>query len=388
MRWALVALAIAGCARHANDVELVGVERGDLVLTVEVNGELAAVDSTDIKTPVIPGVGDYFAILELAPEGSEVKAGQMVAVLDPSNLNRNLEALQAQVKQAQTLLEQRREQNAANRRRDDLTILQAEAAAWKATTATDVPLDLVATVDMRARRLEEEQAKMALQQVKLDAEASRKTDEAVIRSLLDDRENAVRRADELTRNAARLTIVSPRAGTVVYVARGEKLKVGQSVADTFLDVVGLGAMIGNGAVDEVDIARISRDQPVVLRVDALPDVRLHGVIAELAASVQAKSYADPSKIVRLKLAIEATRNVPLRPGMRFRGEVETLRIPNVLQIPAEAVFVTPDGPVAYRETAAGLERVQLELGSRSTETIEVKSGLAAGDRLSLVQGEP
>jgi hypothetical protein len=76
--------------------------------------------------------------------------------------------------------------------------------------------------------------------------------------------------------------------------------------------------------------------------------------------------------------------VPLRPGMRFRGQVETERLHDVLQIPAEAVFVTPEGPVAYRETRAGLERVPLELGRSSTESIEVKSGLAAGDHISRV----
>jgi hypothetical protein len=46
------------------------------------------------------------------------------------------------------------------------------------------------------------------------------------------------------------------------------------------------------------------------------------------------------------------------------------------------VFVTPDGPVAYRKTASGVERIVLKLGRRSTSAIEVLSGLAPGDRVS------
>ena len=46
--------------------------------------------------------------------------------------------------------------------------------------------------------------------------------------------------------------------------------------------------------------------------------------------------------------------------MRFRGQVETERLPNVVQVPAEAVFVTPDGPVAYRDSGGDARAVKLD----------------------------
>jgi hypothetical protein len=140
-------------------------------------------------------------------------------------------------------------------------------------------------------------------------------------------------------------------------------------------------MLGDGQVDEVDMARLAEHQPAVLRLDALPDVQLRGSVASIARSVSAKSQTDPSKIVKIKIAIDPTR-VALRPGMRFRGQVEIERLRGVVQVPADAVFVTPDGPVAYRRTGGGFERVRLELGGRTATTIEVKSGLAPGDRVS------
>jgi len=375
--WWLIALACA-CTEPAG--ELVDVTRGDLVLAVDVTGQLAAADSTDIKTPTISGFGDSYALTEVALEGTEVKVGDALATLDPSALARELDSLRFQVTQTQTFVDARRVQSAATRRFEALVQLQAEGIAWRTATAIQVPVDLVGTLEMRNLELEDEEAKLGLQQVKLDAAEAQRADAMAIERLLDDRANAQRRFDELTRNLQRLTLTSPRAGTVIYVPGRDPLKVGVSVNDTFMTVVGLGSMIGDGAVDEVDIARIALHQPVMLRVDALADVQLHGTVAEIAASV----LGDTIHTVKLEIAIDAAKTVPLRPGMRFRGQVETERLHDVLQIPAEAVFVTPDGPVAYRETRAGLERVPLELGRSSTESIEVKSGLAAGDRISRV----
>jgi hypothetical protein len=71
--------------------------------------------------------------------------------------------------------------------------------------------------------------------------------------------------------------------------------------------------------------------------------------------------------------------------MRFRGQIETEKLPQVVQVPADAVFITGDGPVAYRDAGGALEAVKLTLGRRNATAIEVKAGLAAGDRVSRVQ---
>jgi hypothetical protein len=70
--------------------------------------------------------------------------------------------------------------------------------------------------------------------------------------------------------------------------------------------------------------------------------------------------------------------------MRFRGEIETTVVPQVVQVPADAVFVTPSGPVAYRAAGGRLEAVPLVLGRRNAGAIEVKRGLAPGDRVSTI----
>ncbi len=58
----------------------VRVERRDLVIGVEIEGELQAVDSADLGPPALRSVWD-FKISFMASEGSEVAAGQSVDVV-------------------------------------------------------------------------------------------------------------------------------------------------------------------------------------------------------------------------------------------------------------------------------------------------------------------
>jgi len=390
MRWAgLFVITGVGCARHVGELELADIKRDDLVVTVDVAGDLAAVDSTDVKPPVIPEASN-FKISWLAPEGSEVVAGAPIVTFDSSDLDRNLEGLQSQAAEWRTQIDRMRQQATLTHRAEELSMLEQEASVQRATRLAGAPPDLVAPLAQRSNELDEHQAKAELELARKRTDYDRRSRAAELQSLVNVQATVAHQIEQLRQSTTRLALTSPRAGTVVYPGNyaGENKKIGDTVysSDVVVQIVVLGAMIGNGHVDEADLARIAVHEPVALRVDALPDVGLHGTVASIASSVQ-PSDTGASNVVRLQVAIEATTTCALRPGMRFRGQVETQRIPSVIQIPAEAVFVTPEGPVAYRETTGGLERVRLSLGHRSTETFEVTAGLSPGDRVSRVSPE-
>ena len=376
-------VVLVACA-HTADVSTVEVRKDDLVIGVEVIGELEAVDSTDIKPPPIPDMWD-FKIAQMAAEGDEVKAGDPVIAFDGSEQMRELENMMNEADAAQKKLDKKRDDAALARRDDELRLAEAEAALRKASLKTGQPDDLVASIQAKETALDEQSAKLALDAAKQHADAAKRSDDEEVQRLAEKATYAKHRVEELQANIAKLQVTAPRAGTVVLPQnwQGEKHKVGDSVwrMEDVMSVVGLGKMVGAGQVDEVDIAKIDVNQPVTLRLDALPDVQLKGHIESIAKSVNRKSQADPSKVIKLKVAIDPTKE-PLRPGMRFRGQIETAKLPGVVQVPADAVFVTPEGPVAYRESGGKLEKVKLVLGQRNQRAIEVKQGLAPGDRVS------
>lgn len=391
MNRVLAAAAIAlACSEGASEPLLVEVKRGELVVGIEVTGVLEAVDSTDIKPPPLPNVWN-FKIASLAPEGQEVKPGDPVVAFDASDQIRELETMQNEADAAQRKLEKKRDDVQLAKRDDELKVAEAEANLRKAALKADTPSDLVASVQQRQVELDRQAAMLTLEAARNRAEQTQRSGAEEIQRLTEKASYAKQRVETLQRSIARMQVTAQRAGTIVYSLneQGEKYKVGDNVwrmAD-LVQIVGLGHMRGNGQVDEVDMARLAERQRVVLRLDAQPDVQLHGMVEALARSVQAKSNTDPSRIVKLKIAIDPT-TVPLRPGMRFRGQVEIDHMPDVVQVAAEAVFFTPDGPVAYRKTADGFQRVALRLGRRTATAIEVAGGLAPGDRVSRVDPGP
>jgi hypothetical protein len=389
VRWLPIVVAL-GCAGHAGQLDLVDVQRADLVVSVEVTGELVAVDSTDVAPPAVPEASS-FKVAWLAPEGSEVKAGDPLVTLSADDLDRGLESARSDREEAQKRLDKRTEEVTLARRDSELRVLEAEAGVQKAALKLQAPAELVASLDLRTQQLDAEIARMTLEQTRSAVDLARRSDQADLQDLIDERARTQRRIDGIQRAVSRMSIAAPRAGTVVYPTIGmtDKRKLGDSVyrSDTVVQVVGLDTMIGNGQVDEIDVGRLATGQRVALRLDALPDLGLTGALASITGTVQADSDSDPSKVVRVTIAVDPRRGTGLRPGMRFRGRIETLRVPDVVQVPANAVFVGPDGPFAYREAPDGVARVPLALGRRASDAIEVLAGLSAGDRVSKVDPE-
>jgi multidrug resistance efflux pump len=200
------------------------------------------------------------------------------------------------------------------------------------------------------------------------------------------RGRAAKRVAEIQAQIASMTVRAPRAGTVVYVGdrRGEKKKVGDSVwqGERVIEIPDLARMRADAQVDEADAGRIAVGQRVRLRLDAHPDLLWTGRVEAIHGAVGQKSDNDRLKVVDLTVALDRTDPLRMRPGMRFRGEVETGRAPGVLLVPAEAVLVTAAGPLVYRKTLLGVAAVRPRLGRRNAGEVEVLGGLAAGDRLS------
>jgi HlyD family secretion protein len=383
VKW-LLALALVSACSRASDVQLADVRRDDLVLGVEVTGELAAVDSTALKPPPLPSVWN-FKIASLATEGDEVKVGQPVIAFDASDQIRSLEQMQSEADAAQKKLDKKRDDAALARRDDELKVATAEATYRKAQLEATGSPDLVANINLETLKLDEDTARLALEGAKNHAAESKRSDEQEIAKLTEKAAYAKKRVAELQQDIAAMQVFAPRAGTIVLPMnwQGEKHKVGDGVwkMEEIMKIVGLGQMVGEGVVDEVDLSRVRSGQSVALRLDALPDVELSGTVTDLARNIEPKSAADPSKIEKLKIAIAATK-VPLRPGMRFRGNVEIERIKNAVIVPVDCVFVKPDGAVAYRKHGTSYERVKLELGKRSASAIEVIKGLEPGDQVA------
>jgi len=387
---ALVALAAGGwyLARGGGqdlDAGWAEARRSDLVLGVEVTGTLAAVESNFIGPPPIPDVWD-FKISMLAPEGKDVKRGEPVLAFDASELQKQLDLKLAERDAARKRIEEKQMNVALARERDRLRLAEAEARRRKARLKVDVPEEMAKAKELERARLELEEAEREIAFVRAAIAAAREADEAALASLREERDAADRRVREIRFAIEQMTVRAPRDGTVIYVAdwREEKKKVGDSVwrGQKVLEIPDLRRMKARGEVDEADAGRVRPGQRVLLRLDAHPEMEFTGKVSSVWNVFERKSWREPQKVMRLEIELDRTDPERMRPGMRFRGTIETERIPGVLLVPVQAVFPGREGPFAYKKTWLGWKKVRLETGRRNDREVEVRSGLAEGDRVA------
>lgn len=379
-------LLSARAGELGDELEWATAERGDLVLGVEVTGELAAIDAATISAPHVRRVRDL-RVAMLAPEGSTVRAGQPVVAFDTTELQEQLQERLADRDSADTEIEKRRTDLA--KRRSDLGMQLAEARARlrKAELELEVPEDLIAAKELAIQRIDRDLAEREIAFLEERIELLDRQAEAEIGTLVERRGRAASRVREIEQQIERMQIAAPRDGIVIYVAnwQDEKPKVGDAVwrGSQLLQIPDLDQLRAEGMIDEADIGAVAVGQPVTLRLDAHPDREITGTVSGIGRIVQPRSPVDPVKVVTARIALDRADGDFMRPGMRFRGRIETGRSEDAVLVPAAAVTATAEGPRIYRRTPFGYEVVEPELGRRNAESIEVLRGLTPGDRVAL-----
>lgn len=362
----------------------VRVERQDLVIGVDLEGELRSVDSTQLGPPPVPRMWN-FKIAWLAPEGSEVAEGQPVLRFDTNELQQRLQEEIAKRDQAEKNLEKVITDLEKERRGLELRLAEAEGAARRARLKLDVPVDITARRETEKSRIDLELAELEIASLESNLEHLEARTEVDIAGYRAKRDRAAARVAKLEGDIGAMTVKAPRAGTVIYVSdwRGQKYKVSDSVwrAAKVVEIPDLSRMMAEAEVAEADIGRAAVDQSVTLTLDAHPDHRYQGRIASIRRAVQTKSRHNPRKVVKIEVELESTDTERMRPGMRLRGTIETGRIENTLVVPEEAVFPRPEGTVIYLRTLTGEREVRPTFGERNRDAFEVLDGLEEGDRV-------
>ena len=351
------------------DVSWVAAEIDDLVIGVDVEGILASRDSSELGPPLVQGFYD-FTIRFMAPEGSEIKQSAAVLKFDTSALDSRLLQLHTEAEEAGKNIEKLDGDTQQQLMTLELQLAEVEVRSLQgrltaATTAAAAQREALVRTPISARRACRTMCPMTCARP-----IRRRSIGWTWKLPRAQRDRAVRLVAETATAIESLTVTSPRAGTVIYSTnwRGEKKKVGDSVwrNDSIVEVPNLARMMGLGEVDEADAGRVHEGQSVTLRLDAHPDIRYHARIETVTMTVQRKRASrNPLKVMRLELALADTDTKRMRPGMRFRGTVEAERMIDVLVIPAHAVFPSGGGPVVYRRSLLGYERVRVELGARN-----------------------
>lgn len=300
---------------------VVAAQRGDILSVVSATGTISPVNSVDVSSK-ITGLIEQVKV----NENDQVKAGQVLIVLDDSKL-------QTQVSQAAARL--------SNSRANYQRTVQLNSIGAMSNQQLD------------AARMDYQVAQAAY-------------DEAV--SQLDD-----------------TVIKAPIDGQVV----GKPIPAGQTVAPgianpmVLMTVADMSKMQISVQVDESDIGKVMNGQKVLFTVDSYPGRNFSGKVVNVSnkASIQQNVVYYP-----VTVDIDSPEGL-LKPTMTARVTIQVGESKNTLVVPLSAVKQDKAGQNYVQVFRDGkTDNVNVQLGMTSDDRVEIINGLNEGDQVVVPKG--
>lgn len=312
-------------AEPGEPVLLAPVEERDVEETIEASGELLAKQRADVAAQV---AGEITEIL--FEEGDAVTSGEVVIEIDPERRELELDRARAGVGEARAAVaEQERE------------VARMRALA-KTNVASQTQLDQVETALQTAR------SRLAAARAELGV-AERALRDASVRARFD---------GHLARR---------------YVSRGEYVQQGQPL----FELVSLDPIEVEFHLPEADASRVREGLPIDVTVAPFPDEVFRATVNIVSPTIDRRT-----RTLRVRALLE-NPDGRLRPGLFARANLGIAHREGVLFVPEEAVQQRADGAVVFRiGPDLRAERRDVETGVVRAGHVEIRSGLAPGDRVA------
>jgi HlyD family secretion protein len=289
------------------EVRTAPVTRGDIVDVVAATGTLEAVTTVQVGTQVGGIIQELYADFN-----DIVKKGQVIARLDPTLLQTNIEQQRANVTRSEADLD--RLKVALD---DAQQKLDRAKALFDKSLLPRTDLD-TAQVNVQSAKAQIKSSEAALVQAK----------------------SQLNTADV---NMAHTVITAPIDGIVISraVEPGQTVNAGMSAPTLYVLAADLTKMQVNANIDEADVGRMRPGQNVSFRVDAFPNETFTGAVEQVRL--------QPTTVQNV-VTYQTVINVPneqlkLKPGMTANVSIEINRKTNVLRIPAAATRFRPSADV-------------------------------------------
>jgi len=366
------------------------VTKGQFVDTLEIRGEIRPLRSIVISSPMQSG---ELQILKLAKSGTMVKPGELLVEFDQSTLRRTIQEKQSELKQADAEIEQAQaqtriasEQNATAVMKAGYDIERAQLDVGKGDTVSrlDNEQAKLSVVDAVQRQRElEEKVRSDKTSAGADVSAKHRKREKALFDL--------KRAEQGLQN---LQLKAPAAGMVNILPNfrsggmfggqqefqaGDRAWPGAAI----LELPDLSSVHLEARLDESDRGRLRPQQDATVRIEALPGKEFKARLDSISvlARVDFSSGWPPAKNFDLKLAfLEA--DARMRPGMTAVARIAADRVPDVVLVPAEAIFQRNGAPVVYRLHESRFVETPVTIRKRGKEQAIIDEGVAPGDRVA------
>jgi len=329
--WVLFVRSDSSAETGAFNIETATVETGEVAQIISASGAVRALTTVEVGSQVSGQITELNADFN-----SEVKAGDIIARIDPQTFESRVESAKADVQSAQ-----------ANLAVQNANIASAEANLAQAERDFARQEALYAADAVAQSTLEDNERALAVARANLDvSRAQLRTGNASL-----SQRNAALQSAQV--DLERTIIRSPIDGVVI----SRNVDVGQTVAASFSAPVlftiaqNLEDIRIDAAVVEADIGGIDAGDTAEFNVDAYPDQTFRGTVEQVRlASETLQNVVTYTVVIKAK-----NPNGRLLPGMTANVEITADKRNNVLRIAETAIRFRPpsNGPEVLEAARGG-----------------------------------
>ena len=366
-------------ASEENPIPVAKLTKQPFSLSVPSIGEIVGLEATAVPTPSTSS--GSLTISWLIPEGSFVKAGAPVIRFDSTDVKLNLE------KQTNTLTSNQENTKIKTQQQitDDKTLAidRTDAEENYNYDMTVMPQDesIFSKWDIITAQADAHYDKERIEFLKSKVKTQQRIARSDQQILNIERNKAQSQVSLLKETLNSLELQAPVGGLVLYRRdRRQDPKVGDQSypGQAVVEIINLDVLQARIYVLERDGGNLAKGQPVVIKLDAIPDKQYHGTIRSVSSVAAALERNSVLRYFTCDVSVsDAGRDLKrIRPGMNLQGDV-------VLQN-YESCFVVPSGAVTYREKEKD-NLVYVKKGNKFVEKT-VQTGLSSHGEAIILSG--
>ncbi len=382
-----IGLLCAACGKEKKqEIPLTQVRQETFYIDLYEEGDIQATQSKVISSPEISWRYGDLKITYVVDDGQEVEAGDTVVVFDPSEVRKaivdaesRLEIHYAELEKMQAQQESDMEEMMAD---FEVTELSLEISRLEYESA-----EYEAVIKKKEIELNLERATIALEQAKSQIENRKKIQKEeltqkklIISQAKSELEDAYNTLNLLfvTSPSPGIAIVSQNNTTGLKFQEGDQVWKGQPM----IELPNLNELKAAIKINEVDIAKVTKGQRVIIRPDAFSDSLYFGHIQTVANLAVNKERNSRIKVFPVDVLINSYPT-DLMPGLTVSCRIIIDEIPDAVYIPLNALFKEGIRDIVYVKTATGYRIQEVKTGQSNTDYIIIEEGLKAGENIAM-----
>jgi HlyD family secretion protein len=144
-----------------------------------------------------------------------------------------------------------------------------------------------------------------------------------------------------------------------------------------MKMANMSRLVFKGTVDEIDVGKLKEGMEAEIKVGALPNDTVRGVLSKISLKAEKKEQAT---VFPIEIAIPQSNNATLRAGYSANAHIIIQKKQQVLMIPERVVTFRNDSAFVQVPLPAGKSEERfIKTGLSDAINIEVAYGLAEGD---------